>query len=97
MAGQNEVPRRTVLAAAALAPAAFAVGAAHAQTSGKKPVSNGRVALVTGSSRASARICALEEGDGTAMAVAGISSDAFYVRWEPFRPDQDPTRDSPPG
>lgn len=51
MAGQNEVPRRTVLAAAALAPAAFAVGAAHAQTTGQTPVSNGKVALVTGSSR----------------------------------------------
>lgn len=51
MAGQNELPRRTVLAAAALAPAVLAAGAAHAQTGGRAPVSNGKVALVTGSSR----------------------------------------------
>jgi 3-oxoacyl-[acyl-carrier protein] reductase len=51
MSGQNEMPRRTLLAAAALAPAALAVGAAHAQTTGQVPASNGKVALVTGSSR----------------------------------------------
>ncbi len=51
MAGENEVPRRALLAAAALAPAALAVGAAHAQATGGGPLSNGKVALVTGSSR----------------------------------------------
>jgi 3-oxoacyl-[acyl-carrier protein] reductase len=51
MAGQNEVPRRTLLAAAALVPAALAMGAARAQTTGQGPASNGKVALVTGSSR----------------------------------------------
>jgi 3-oxoacyl-[acyl-carrier protein] reductase len=51
MAGSNELPRRTVLAAAALAPAVFATGAARAQTGGRAPASNGKVALVTGSSR----------------------------------------------
>jgi 3-oxoacyl-[acyl-carrier protein] reductase len=45
------MPRRTLLAAVALAPAALAVGAAHAQTTGQVPASNGKVALVTGSSR----------------------------------------------
>lgn len=51
MSGQNEVPRRAVLAAVAMAPVALAVGAAHAQTTGQAPVSLGKVALVTGSSR----------------------------------------------
>jgi 3-oxoacyl-[acyl-carrier protein] reductase len=51
MTGQNEVPRRTLLAAAALAPAVFAVGTAAAQTSGQARASHGKVALVTGSSR----------------------------------------------
>jgi 3-oxoacyl-[acyl-carrier protein] reductase len=51
MAGQNEVPRRTLLAAAALVPAALAMGAARAQTTGQGSASNGKVALVTGSSR----------------------------------------------
>lgn len=51
MSRQNELPRRTVLAAAALAPAALVMGAARAQTTGQAPASNGKVALVTGSSR----------------------------------------------
>lgn len=51
MARQNDMPRRTLLAAAALAPAALAVGSARAQTTGQAPASNGKVALVTGSSR----------------------------------------------
>lgn len=51
MAGQNEVPRRTVLTAAALVPATMAVRAARAQTADAMPASNGKVALVTGSSR----------------------------------------------
>lgn len=51
MSGQNEVPRPAVLAAVAMAPVALAVGAAHAQTTGQAPVSLGKVALVTGSSR----------------------------------------------
>lgn len=51
MAGQNEVPRRTLLAAVALVPAALAMRAARAQTTGQAPASNGKVALVTGSSR----------------------------------------------
>lgn len=51
MAGQKELPRRSVLAAAALAPAAFAAGAAGAQAAGRAPTANGKVALVTGSSR----------------------------------------------
>lgn len=50
MTGQNDVTRRIVLTAAAMAPAAVAMGA-HAQTSGQAPASNGKVALVTGSSR----------------------------------------------
>ncbi|RWN68196.1 MAG: SDR family oxidoreductase [Mesorhizobium sp.] len=51
MSGQNEVPRRAVLAAVAMAPVALAVGAARAQTTGQAPASRGKVALVTGSSR----------------------------------------------
>jgi 3-oxoacyl-[acyl-carrier protein] reductase len=51
MTGRNEVPRRTLLAAAALAPAVLAMDAARAQTTGRAPASNGKVALVTGSSR----------------------------------------------
>lgn len=51
MSGQNKVPRRTVLAGAALSSAALAMGAAHAQTTGQAPASNGKVAIVTGSSR----------------------------------------------
>lgn len=50
MTGQNEVPRRTLLAAAALVPAVLATGA-RAQATGQAPTSNGKVALVTGSSR----------------------------------------------
>jgi len=50
MAGQN-IPRRSFLAAAAMAPAAFAVGTVGAQTRGEAPGSNGKAALVTGSSR----------------------------------------------
>ncbi|TIO04915.1 SDR family oxidoreductase [Mesorhizobium sp.] len=51
MSGQNEVPRRTVLAAVAMAPVALAIGTARAQTTGPEPASRGKVALVTGSSR----------------------------------------------
>jgi 3-oxoacyl-[acyl-carrier protein] reductase len=51
MSGQNKVPRRTVLAGAALSSAALAMGAAHAQTTAQAPASNGKVAIVTGSSR----------------------------------------------
>lgn len=51
MSGQNEVPRRAVLAVVAMAPVALAVGAARAQTTGQAPASRGKVALVTGSSR----------------------------------------------
>src|SRR5918996_1400774 len=51
MAGQNKVPRRAVLAAAAMTSAAFAMGAARAQTTGQAPAPSGKVALVTGSSR----------------------------------------------
>lgn len=50
MAEQN-VSRRSILAAAASAPAAFAVGSASAQTRGEATRPNGKVALVTGSSR----------------------------------------------
>jgi 3-oxoacyl-[acyl-carrier protein] reductase len=50
MPGQN-ISRRSMLAAAASAPAAFAVGTASAQTRGEAPGANGKVALVTGSSR----------------------------------------------
>jgi 3-oxoacyl-[acyl-carrier protein] reductase len=50
MAGQDELPRRTVLAAAALATLPFASDA-DAQTTGRASTSNGKVALVTGSSR----------------------------------------------
>ncbi|MDQ2081764.1 SDR family oxidoreductase [Xanthobacteraceae bacterium Astr-EGSB] len=49
MSGTDEFPRRTVLAAAAITSAAYAVGSARAQTAA--PRSNGKVALVTGSSR----------------------------------------------
>jgi 3-oxoacyl-[acyl-carrier protein] reductase len=51
MAEQNEVPRRALLAAAASVPAVLAAGAARAQKNGRAPVSNRKVALVTGSSR----------------------------------------------
>lgn len=51
MTEQNKVPRRTLLAAAAVVPAALAMGAARAQTTRQAPASNGKVALVTGSSR----------------------------------------------
>jgi 3-oxoacyl-[acyl-carrier protein] reductase len=50
MAGQN-MSRRSILAAAAATPVAFAVGAASAQTGGEASRPNGKVALVTGSSR----------------------------------------------
>jgi 3-oxoacyl-[acyl-carrier protein] reductase len=49
MSGTDEFPRRTVLAAAAITSAAYAVGSAMAQTASRGP--NGKVALVTGSSR----------------------------------------------
>lgn len=51
MSGPNEMPRRTVLAAMAMAPAALAVGPAGAQTPAQAQAANGKVALVTGSSR----------------------------------------------
>ncbi|PYE88498.1 SDR family oxidoreductase [Phyllobacterium leguminum] len=55
MSEQNKIPRRTVLAAAAMSSAVLAVGAARAQTSGQAPsqaqAANGKVAVVTGSSR----------------------------------------------
>lgn len=51
MSGQNKVPRRAVLAAAAMTSAALAMGAARAQTTGQAQASRGKVALVTGSSR----------------------------------------------
>jgi 3-oxoacyl-[acyl-carrier protein] reductase len=51
MSGQNNVPRRAVLAAAAITSAALAMGAARAQTAGQAQASSGKVALVTGSSR----------------------------------------------
>lgn len=46
----NDVTRRTLLAAAAATPAVLAVGA-HAQGRGEARAANGKVALVTGSSR----------------------------------------------
>jgi len=51
MTGKIEIPRRTVLTSLALTSAAFAAGSATAQPGGKRPATNGRVALVTGSSR----------------------------------------------
>jgi 3-oxoacyl-[acyl-carrier protein] reductase len=51
MARRIELPRRTLLAAAAVAPLALAAGAVGAQTRNQTPASNGKVALVTGSSR----------------------------------------------
>jgi len=51
MTGKIEIPRRTVLTSLALTSAAFAAGSATAQPGGKTPATNGRVALVTGSSR----------------------------------------------
>ena len=51
MTERNDVPRRTVLTAAALAPAVMAMGAARAQTAQPAQAPNGKIALVTGSSR----------------------------------------------
>ncbi len=51
MSGQTEIPRRAVLAAAAVAPAVLAAGAARAQPTRQAPSLRGKVALVTGSSR----------------------------------------------
>ena len=51
MTGKIEIPRRTGLTSLALTSAAFAAGSATAQPGGKTPATNGRVALVTGSSR----------------------------------------------
>jgi 3-oxoacyl-[acyl-carrier protein] reductase len=51
MSAPNEIRRRTLLAAAAMTPAALALGSASAQTSGSNNPASGRVALVTGSSR----------------------------------------------
>ncbi|MDQ8726670.1 SDR family oxidoreductase [Bradyrhizobium sp. LHD-71] len=51
MTGYTEMRRRTLLAAAAMAPAMFAAGAASAQSACQMSASNGKVALVTGSSR----------------------------------------------
>ncbi|WEX10952.1 SDR family oxidoreductase [Chelativorans sp. AA-79] len=53
MSEQNKLPRRTVLAGVAIGSAALAMGAAHAQTTSPipAPTTNGKVALVTGSSR----------------------------------------------
>lgn len=50
MARQNDLPRRTVLATAALAPV-LAAGAARGQSAGPAAASSGKAALVTGSSR----------------------------------------------
>jgi 3-oxoacyl-[acyl-carrier protein] reductase len=51
MSEQNEMPRRTVLAAVAMAPATLALGVARAQAIGQAQAPSGKVALVTGSSR----------------------------------------------
>lgn len=51
MADPNELARRTLLTAAAIAPAALALGANGAEAARPAPQSNGKVALVTGSSR----------------------------------------------
>jgi 3-oxoacyl-[acyl-carrier protein] reductase len=48
---RNTLPRRTVLAAAAMAPAIAAAGIACATTTAQAQESNGKVALITGSSR----------------------------------------------
>jgi 3-oxoacyl-[acyl-carrier protein] reductase len=51
MSEQSELPRRAVLKAMAMTSAALAVGASDAQTTDQAQRSNGKVALVTGSSR----------------------------------------------
>jgi len=51
MSGPTDMPRRAVLAAAAIAPAVLAAGAARAQSTRPAPASRSKVALVTGSSR----------------------------------------------
>lgn len=51
MSEQSNIPRRSVLAAAAMAPAAMVLGTANAQTPPAAARPNGKVALVTGSSR----------------------------------------------
>ena len=51
MAGRHEIPRRTVLAGAAMAPAMLAIGAAGAHATESARTAHGKVALVTGSSR----------------------------------------------
>ncbi|MDX3926197.1 MAG: SDR family oxidoreductase [Shinella sp.] len=51
MTKRNEIPRRTLLTTAILAPAVMAAGAASAQSAPPAQASNGKVALVTGSSR----------------------------------------------
>lgn len=58
-----------MLAAVAMAPVALAVGAAHAQTTGQAPVSLGKVALVTGSSR----------GIGGAATARRLARDGYAV------------------
>lgn len=70
MSEQSELPRRSVLKAMAMASAAVAAGSASAQAASQAQRANGKVALVTGSSRGigAATVSRLAE-DGHAVTV----------------------------
>ncbi|KKX25676.1 SDR family oxidoreductase [Rhizobium sp. LC145] len=75
MTERSDVPRRAVLTAAALVPAVMAMGTASAQTARPAQASNGKVVLVTGSSRGIGAATAKRlAGDGYAVTVNCVAN-----------------------